>query len=78
MRESLANVGDKIVRISKIQKPENFYRVFDSRLATLTYIQALSPSWKFQVDPTNIGISAEWFASGFDDRAWTPLVSGKG
>jgi hypothetical protein len=62
---------------SKIQKPENFYEYFPIRQATLTYIQALSPSWKFKVDPTNIGISAEWFASGFDDRAWTPLVSGK-
>jgi hypothetical protein len=37
----------------------------------------LSNSWKFQIDPTNIGVSSHWFSDTFDDSAWQTLLSGK-
>jgi hypothetical protein len=40
-------------------------------------LTALSTSWKFQEDPSNVGITDGWFAPGFNDSAWPTILSGE-
>lgn len=37
----------------------------------------LNSSWKFSTDPSELGVTQQWYTDTFDDSGWTTLLSGK-
>ena len=46
-----------------------------AKLADYVTVQPLRPEWLFQIDPQDVGVTNEWFASAFDASEWATVRS---
>lgn len=87
---AMTNEFERIARAADVSFVENAFQApdLDAKLAywrekarsdpSQVSVEPLSNEWRFKPDPTDAGVTEEWFAPGLDDAGWARVRSDSG
>ncbi len=67
--------GEALEATGKWQTADPALRRRVEKIEATVTLQPLSPSWRFAIDPNDVGVTGKWFADAFSDNRWAVVRS---